>query len=214
MKELIRSELLVNKYFFLINLLLPLFLIPIVISPSKDGLYIIFILCMVIFSIFPVTSIIGEKSRSNINILYLSLPVYREYIIKSRYIVYSILPLVSSILLYLLIAITPWEFLSYQRQVIDFDIVIISTSIIIIILSFIIPLIIKNSKAIHVVDIVAYFLPFIGFRIIQYFNIDYIQINILYGYKSLILLVAASAIYLISMKISNSIFKKQVSNME
>ena len=214
MKKLIKSELLVNKYFFLINLLLPFFLIPIVIGESKTGLYITFTINILIISIHPVNSIIREKSRNNIDVLYLSLPVYREYIIKSRYMVYSIFPLVSSILLYLLIVITQWEFLSYHRQIIAFDIVAISISITLIILSFIIPLAIKEGKIIGVIDIVIYFLPLIGFAIIKYYNIDYARINLPYGYKSLIVLIVAIVVYLSSMKISNSIFKKQIRNME
>lgn len=207
MKELVRKEIIVNRNYVFYGLLLPLFTIMVTVIEEKLQVYIMFSYAVALVSLTTIWVITVDKNRKDTDKFFLSLAIDRDNIIKSKYLVYSIFPLIFSLILYVFAAILKWPF-SFQPNKLDFDVVIIATAVSIIFLAFFIPIRLKKSKGIPIFDILLYILfiwstynlPSLVFELNSSINFEFLTIA---------LSIVAIIFYFISLKISTKILKKR-----
>lgn len=211
MKKLIRKEISVNKSIVIVIIVIPLYALALIATINKMQLYLVFSSCVLMTTLFKNLSILGNKDHKVEDVLLLSLPIDRKYIVKSKYLVNGLFPLIFSILFYLFISFIRWEPLSYHREVINFDIVVISTSISLIFSGFFIPILLKWKKIIPIMYLLIIILNSRVFTLAQY--IRNIELVVNYGLISIVLLFIAIVSYVISMKMSERIYKKQVTDI-
>lgn len=209
MKNLVKKEFIVNRSVLLISLMLPLISFVLVFNDYKLKSYIEFSYFIALISILTVNSVIADKMSKGTDILFVSLPINREDIIKSKYIVYGLFPLTYSTILYFFYAIIKWPF-SFNLESINFDIVIISSSISLITLAFIIPILLRWSQRFPIIGMLFTMLLILGnMPFTQWLkNVD-LDFRINYQVTSIVIFVIAILSYLVSMKLSIHIFRKQ-----
>lgn len=211
MRALIKKEIIVNKNYIFIILIMPLFSFVFE-NENKALAYMIFSAWITYMSIAVIMNQMSTKEGDKIDTLYLSLPIDREAMVKSKYLIYSLFPLIASIYLYFYIVFIQWPF-DIHVQNIGFDVIIIATSIALIIMGVLIPLFYQWLKYLqiifslfHILIYVPIWFPdrFSGFVI----NQD-VRFDINYGGVSILLPIVAITVYLLSMKISTRILKKR-----
>ena len=205
MRKLLRKEFIVNRNSLFITLLVPLFSIIVIINDNKLQSYIMFSYAISSLTIITVATIIEDKRSKGTDILFLSLPVNRDDLVKSKYIIYSLFPLIFSITLYIFVAILNWPF-NFQYTNLSFDVVIISTSITLIILGFVIPIMFKWSRKRPIMGSLFYILFLLGNYNLPKLVLD-LDLSINFGLTSIILSIFAIIAYLVSMKVSINIYK-------
>lgn len=207
MKELVKKEIIVNRNYLFYGLLFPLFTIMLTAFEEKSQAYIMFSYSVALVSLTTIWVIIEDKNRKDTEKFFLSLAIDRDKIIKSKYLVYAIFPLVFSLTLYVFTAILKWPF-SFRTNILDFDVVIIATAMSIIFLAFFIPIKFKATKGIPILDILFYIL-----FIWSAYNLPSLvfesESSINFGLLTIVISILAIIFYFISLKISTKILKKR-----
>ena len=208
MKQLIKKELLMNKEILVLVLIFPLFShIVLRLYPNREFMYIMFSY----FSVFlmGINIIANMRQQKNIKTeaLFLSLPINREDFVKSLYISYGLLTLIFNIAFYLITFIV-MLFPRFHLVSMGFDIIIISTSVTLIALAIMIPILYKWKKG--------YFLLTMAFVVLVIFLRDSLELSIRnkvidINYVLLItsLLIVAMVSYVLSYDISKNSFNKR-----
>ena len=162
------------------------------------------------YSVFMIgLALIGAMKQHNINTenLFLSLPIDKGDLIKSKYISYAILSLIFNIILYIAISIA----ISYPRFKhieLNLNMIIFSTAITIIALSIIIPLLYRIKRRHGIFSLVFVILAFTMRDIIGAIIIYY-QGNIDFSFASVVLLAIASIFYGFSFCLSKGSLKRR-----
>lgn len=207
MRELVRKEIIVNRNYIFYGLLLPLFTIMVTIFDEKLQSYIMFSYAVTGLSLATIVSLTENKNRTGTDVLFLSLSIDRDNIIKSKYLVYSIFPFIFSMVLYIFTVVLKWPF-SFQANKLGFDVVIIATAMSIIFLAFFIPMTLKLTKATPILGTLLYVLFIWSSYSLPklVFNLDS---SINFGLTTIVLSLFAIVVYLMSLKISTRILKKR-----
>lgn len=211
MRALVRKELSVNKVGLIVAFIFPFYLFAIMPTNNKIQLYTVFSIAIIIATIFIILSIFGDTYSKATEILFLSLPIDRRYVIKSKYLVNALFPLTFSVILYLVILLIKWEIFSSQRGFMNFDIVLISSAVGLIVSAFLIPPLIKWKKLTKVLSVSSIIMNSGIFYFALYIR-DF-ELKISYGILSTGLLIIAIVLYVLSMKLSERIYKNQVMNI-
>lgn len=215
MKKLIKKEVAMNGYIIFSILMLPIFSLVIPYE-NKAMSYISFSFFVAFLSVYVIANIISYEKNEVLDRMFLSLPVDREDLVKSKYIVYSIFPLLASAYLYFYMEFIRWPFV-YNYENIDIDVIIFSTAISLILMGLLIPLFFLLTKRIHLVFFVLHtallaniFFPrwfpeHFTFRVID----TSLDISINFALANLLLALLAIIINLISIKLSRIIIEKR-----
>lgn len=207
MKELVRKELIVNRKYLYMLLLLPTYSLMMLFVEGVDKRNIGFILAIAFVSYMAISNAIEAEGKKSTHILYLSLPIYKEDIVKSRYLVYGLFPFFCTLALYIFTQILNFNAPSDDISI-GLEIIIIAISISIMIQAIAIPLYYwKNKTSIVVLLVVAGIFLLGQFRVTDYERDLILAID--YGVISIILAISAIAFYSISLKISTKILKKR-----
>lgn len=208
MKELIKNELIVNKkYFFIVLLLLPVYLPMMLFVEGLDKKYIGFIFTISFFAYFTSSSIIEAEDKKNTHLLYGSLAIFKEDIVKSKYFLHGLFPLFSSIVLYSLTSIINY-YTPYKDISVGLEVLIIALSLALIIQAIIIPVHNMGGKIIYLIMVLLFGGIYVGvmFRVMDYERDLLLGIN--YGILSIVVSILAVFSYFLSMRISIKILKE------
>lgn len=210
MKELIKKELIVYKYYFLIALLvIPTAYFTDLIDEKAFSYYFISFASSV-FSIIIIVNTVIMPKEDHTEKLFLSLPLDRGHVIKSKYFVYSLYPALFSLIHFITYIFI--NFPSLRHANINFDMVIIPISFSLIMIGIMVPIKYIWTRKYRIIGFIFYMFIIMGQFTWQKWIEAYIpHISIFYGSNSLILLFIAIIIYLISMKISEIGYKKMLS---
>ena len=210
MKELIKKELIVYKYYFLIALIfIPIAYFPDLIDDKAFSYYFISFASSIFSIIIIVNSVILPR-EDHVEKLFLSLPLDRGHIIKSKYLVYSLYPILFSLIHFITYIFINFPSLRYAN--VNFDMVIIPVSFSLIVMGVMLPIKYIWTKKFRIIGFLFYMFIIMGRFTWEKWIGDYISyIGIFYGLNSLILLFIAITIYLLSMKISEFGYRKMLS---
>ena len=219
MKELVKKELRINWYSIFFILFLPI-LSLLVQSEDKIRAYLYFSIYVTYLTIAVVALQIMAQENANVVLLFLSLPINRFDIVKSKYLNYSLSHLIASIYFYVYIKYINSIFV-LDVENIAFDVVIVSSSIALIVLGLLIPLLYKWSKRLNIIfvlmHILWYLIVFLPIWFPEYFPRFVIDsdapIDMNFELMRLFLPIIAIIIYSISSKISTKILMKRWSKV-
>lgn len=145
MKELVKKEIKLTKDYLLAVVVFPI-LGSMFLGFDKDKTYMLFSFMISILIIMPILNIMGEERKEKMDLLFLSLPVSRNNVVKSKYLVYGLLPIIYSVLFYLSTHIANLHFRTEDINI-GFDFVLLSASISLIIVAIMIPILLRwNGK--------------------------------------------------------------------
>lgn len=203
MKELIRKEITLTKGYLLVVLLFPI-LSAMFLFFEKDETYILFSFMISTVTTMAILNIMGEERSAKMDSLFLSLPVIRDNVVKSKYLVYGLLPIIYSVLLYVSTYIANL-YLKTEDININVDFVLLSSSISLIIVAIIIPILFKwNSK--YKVAYMVIHLLFASSSII--FNYDLFRVDLNFQLLSMVLFIISIVVYLVSYRVSKRLYRK------
>lgn len=206
MKELIKKDLRMNKGFIIIASIFPYQAFQILSETGWDAYLLFSYNITLIVGILTMLSM-DEQKTINTKTLFLSLPINRNDLIKSKYLVYGALSLIWSIVLYfttVIVKILP----RFEYVTIGLDVIIFSTSIALIFLAIILPILCRLDSG--------YFLSMIGFIFLGFLLHLKIRVliigigtNINYEFIHIILPIVAIIAYILSYKMSKVSFDKR-----
>lgn len=148
------------------------------------------------YSLFMIgLAIIGAMKEHNVSTeaLFLSLPIHKDDLLKSRYIAYAILSLIFNILLYIAISIAT-RYPQFEHIDLNVNMIVFSTLTTIIVLSILMPLLYRIKKR-HGIFTFAYIMFTFTIRDIIGAIIIYRQGDIDFTFVNIILLVIAAIAY-------------------
>ena len=148
------------------------------------------------YSLFMIgLAIIGAMKEHNIGTeaLFLSLPIHKDDLLKSRYIAYAILSLLFNILLYIAISIAT-TYPQFEHIELNLNMIVFSTLITIIVLAILIPLLYRIKRR-HGIFIFGYIMFTFTMRDIIGAIIIYRQGDIDFTFANIILLIIAAIAY-------------------
>lgn len=203
MKELIKKELLMNRDLIGIVLVFPLLSYRLL---TDELMYLMFSYYSTFFIGVTIIGIVRQGQNIKTEILFLSLPIGRDDLLKSKYLAYGLIGLIFNILLYL-ISLIVMMFPRFQHIHLGIDVIIISTSITVITLAILIPILYRLKKRYISLTIAFLFLVFITRDILSLYLSNIKNIN--YGLVCIILLSLAVISYTLSFMISNKSFNRR-----
>lgn len=221
MISLIKKDILMVRWIFIIYILMILTTAPFLLLSRNDlGFYTLFIIENLMLTIIICNTEIAIEKKSKTDIFIASLPIERKIIIGSKYITFGIIPLISSLLHYLVVLFSEkYSFLSgigNLQYKINPAILFISFSICLIYLGIYIALqyyLGENSKIIEYMLILSLFLiPELFEKIFKNTTNIYIMESVLRlgpGLIALVFILISFTIYLISYKVSVRIYNKR-----
>lgn len=203
MRELIKKEFILTRGYLLAVLVFPIlgstFLI---FDKDKTYMFSSFIISTITF--MSILNIIGEERKEKIDTLFLSLPVSRDNLVRSKYLVYGLLPIIYSLLLYLSSYIANL-YIKTENIKIGVDFVLLAVSISLIILAVMIPILLKWNSKYKTVYMLIHIL-FSGSALI--FNYDFLSVNLNFQLLSMVLFIISIPVYLVSYRISKKLYRK------
>lgn len=213
MKKLIKKELMITKGYLLGALLLPILGIVFPILGIKFSLlekaetYMFFSFMISITTLMSILDIMGEERKAKMDSLFLSLPINRDDIVKSKYIAYALGPILYSAALYISTSILNILF-KIESINIGIDFIFIAGSISLIAVAILIPILFKWNSRYRIAYLVIHFsyIAIIFFGTSMLFNYKLV-VNLNFESISMVLFIIAIVIYLISYTFSQRLYR-------
>lgn len=200
MKKIVKKEIVIISKHLLIAIVLPIMSI-IVAGLDKATAYSMFIFSTMYFSNSTIYYSIKDDKKANSHMLFNSFPIDRSESIKSKYIVYSMIPIFYGIVFYLSVLGSqnldhPILFMAELPRL-GLDLLIISIAFSLIILALSIPLLYKKDKGVTAIAVVISALYLLGIRL----GGDIVPSILFNQFTWIILLGISIVVYLMSLKV-------------
>ena len=202
MIKLIKKDINIMARYLLIVLTFPIWA-SLIASLDRPSAYFTFILQIMFLSYATIDSSIRDDKKANSHMLFRSFPINRKEAIKSKYIVYVLVPLLYSLIFYISVlgvreysnSIQSYFFTDVK---LGFDLVVLAISVTVIVFSILIPLLNKGGNSRIIMWIVFGAIYLSGVRSIGFLILDGIFNPITW----IILLIISIVSYLVSFKVT------------
>ena len=144
MIKLIRKEIMFMRGWLVVVFAFPILTVYIIFL-EKSETYIFLSLLICVTTIMSILSIMGQERTTKLDSFMLSLPINRNDIVKSKYVVYGLLPVIYSTSLYFSLTITSHVF-KLEDINIGIDFILLAGSISLITVAIVMPILFKGNR--------------------------------------------------------------------
>lgn len=211
MIKLIRKEIMFMRGWLVVVFAFPILTVYIIFL-EKSETYIFLSLLICVTTIMSILSIMGQERTTKLDSFMLSLPINRNDIVKSKYVVYGLLPVIYSTSLYFSLTITSHVF-KLEDINIGIDFILLAGSISLITVAIVMPILFKGNRkyktGYRIINFLYLAIILFGTSISSY--LDILVLNLNFELLGIVLSVIAIVVYLISHKVSQKLYGKMLS---